>query len=639
MATVNAGGNLQAALDAAVSGGDKEIILEAGATWTGTYTLPSNTGVSPITVKRSGSQPSAIPMTGAGLATIATTSNGPALRTLTNSSHWRFSGIQFRQASGTGSDIVRLGDGLINTEPALPRDFIFDYCLFQNDSQAVNGMQMNAADVTIRNCAVRGVKYAGVESHAIIVWNAPGPYLVEDCYLEAGSCGFFVGGAGPAITNLVPSNIVFRRNTTTRPIALKSQTGWAIKNLFELKNARNVEVYGNIFENNWPDSQSGWSIVFTVRANSPNAAWTIIEHVLFRDNIVRHVPMGFNILGLDDQVENGQVYPSQPMNDVVIQNNLLWDVDRVAWAGPTGQTGSGSLMQINGGPRNLHVINNTMWSDGNIMNLVGNPIPGFVYQNNIVRKLLTPFESYGVFGNAVGEGNAALNAFAPNVQGYPNTVFTGNVLAGTTASVYNQYAGNFHPTAAAMQSEFVNPSTGNFRLNPGSTYAGKGADLDVIDAAIAGATPITMTPTSFTLVVGTPVSTTIVADGGDGGPYTFSVVAGALPAGLSLNGTSGLLSGTPTTQGSYNFTVRASDGTDTGDRAYSGTVAPDTAPPDGDILISEAVAIVNEWHATGISAFVPTMGGTVSPQAAAVLALTWYRDQLVSALEAAQEPP
>lgn len=42
-------------------------------------------------------------------------------------------------------------------------------------------------------------------------------------------------------------------------------------------------------------------------------------------------------------------------------------------------------------------------------------------------------------------------------------------------------------------------------------------------------------------------------------PYTTSVTSGSLPPGLSL-GTDGVLSGTPTTPGSYTFTVRADNG-------------------------------------------------------------------------------
>ena len=54
------------------------------------------------------------------------------------------------------------------------------------------------------------------------------------------------------------------------------------------------------------------------------------------------------------------------------------------------------------------------------------------------------------------------------------------------------------------------------------------------------------------------------------GPYTFAVTAGALPPGLSLNGTSGAIAGVPTSAGSYAFTVTATDSlAQTGSRAYT----------------------------------------------------------------------
>jgi hypothetical protein len=52
-------------------------------------------------------------------------------------------------------------------------------------------------------------------------------------------------------------------------------------------------------------------------------------------------------------------------------------------------------------------------------------------------------------------------------------------------------------------------------------------------------------------------SRVITASGGTGS-YGFRVVAGALPPGLTLS-RKGVLSGTPSTQGSFNFAVRATD--------------------------------------------------------------------------------
>lgn len=39
-------------------------------------------------------------------------------------------------------------------------------------------------------------------------------------------------------------------------------------------------------------------------------------------------------------------------------------------------------------------------------------------------------------------------------------------------------------------------------------------------------------------------------------PWTFTVTSGAMPPGLSLNASTGVISGTPTLQGAYNFTIR-----------------------------------------------------------------------------------
>jgi hypothetical protein len=93
------------------------------------------------------------------------------------------------------------------------------------------------------------------------------------------------------------------------------------------------------------------------------------------------------------------------------------------------------------------------------------------------------------------------------------------------------------------------------------------SDLGALDTD--GGVLILLSPTSLpTGSVGTPYSQMITASGGDS-PYSFAVTSGTLPNGLTLNA-SGLLSGDPTTGGTFNFTVTATDSNnDTGSRAYS----------------------------------------------------------------------
>ena len=56
---------------------------------------------------------------------------------------------------------------------------------------------------------------------------------------------------------------------------------------------------------------------------------------------------------------------------------------------------------------------------------------------------------------------------------------------------------------------------------------------------------------------GVAYSQTMTASGGTA-PYAFSVTSGSLPAGLTLS-TGGVLSGTPSTAGTSNFTMQATD--------------------------------------------------------------------------------
>ena len=65
-------------------------------------------------------------------------------------------------------------------------------------------------------------------------------------------------------------------------------------------------------------------------------------------------------------------------------------------------------------------------------------------------------------------------------------------------------------------------------------------------------------------------SQTLIASGG-GGSYTWSIVSGSLPAGLSLS-PGGVISGTPATAGAYSFTVQVSDGVSTATQSLSITI-------------------------------------------------------------------
>jgi pseudomonalisin len=74
------------------------------------------------------------------------------------------------------------------------------------------------------------------------------------------------------------------------------------------------------------------------------------------------------------------------------------------------------------------------------------------------------------------------------------------------------------------------------------------------------ATPLAVTssPALSNGTVGTSYSSALAATGGSA-PYSWTVSAGTLPAGLSLNASTGGVSGTPSAAGVFSFTVRVSD--------------------------------------------------------------------------------
>jgi hypothetical protein len=131
--------------------------------------------------------------------------------------------------------------------------------------------------------------------------------------------------------------------------------------------------------------------------------------------------------------------------------------------------------------------------------------------------------------------------------------------------------------------ELVNPNSGLCLTDPGGNT---GARLDIetctasaqqqwtLPSGGGGGNTVTVTsPGNQTSTVGTAASVPIHAsDSASGQTLTYS--ATGLPAGLSINSSSGLISGTPTTAGTSNVTVTAKDTTGaTGSASFTWTVS------------------------------------------------------------------
>jgi hypothetical protein len=241
-------------------------------------------------------------------------------------------------------------------------------------------------------------------------------------------------------------------------------SSFTVKNLFELKNAQRVVINGNVFEYNWLAAQAGHSIVFTPRNQEGTAPWSVVQHVQFTNNIVRHVASAINILGTDN------LQPSQQTNDIVIRNNVFQDINSAQYGG------TGWFVLIDGTP-GVTVDHNTVFEDGSSdLYGGGSTSTSFVFTNNILQN-----NNWAIMGTNASPGNGTIAMYFPQSQ------FQDNIIAAAPASSYP--TGNFYPSALSAVG-FVDLANGNYRLSSSSSYRNAGTDgkdiganIDAINAA------------------------------------------------------------------------------------------------------------------------------------------------------------
>jgi len=131
---------------------------------------------------------------------------------------------------------------------------------------------------------------------------------------------------------------------------------------------------------------------------------------------------------------------------------------------------------------------------------------------------------------------------------------------------------------------------------------GHGATQDV--TVVMNASP-TVSPTSatYTVDVDTPLATTPPVPSGGTGPFTWSSTP--LPSGLSLDATTGVISGSPTATGTYDVTLTATDA-DTEGATQDVTIVVDSSPslPVGATIPGEQASPFT---------FAPTLSGGTGP--------------------------
>ena len=181
------------------------------------------------------------------------------------------------------------------------------------------------------------------------------------------------------------------------------------------------------------------------------------------------------------------------------------------------------------------------------------------------------FSNYGSCTDVFAPGSNIISAW------YTSNTST-NTLSGTsmasphaTGAAALYLGANPNATPAQVQTALVNNSIPNTLTGVGTGSPNRLLNIDFLNVPSPVVT--VANPGNQASTVGTPVSLANSASGGTA-PYSWS--ATGLPAGLSINASTGTISGTPTTAGTSSVTVTATDSSSplkSGSRSFTWTVS------------------------------------------------------------------
>ena len=182
--------------------------------------------------------------------------------------------------------------------------------------------------------------------------------------------------------------------------------------------------------------------------------------------------------------------------------------------------------------------------------------------------------------DSAGGGNQTIVITGSNFSTNPTVLLIANSGANITPSTVTRNSAT-QITIVHAKSGFVNANE-PYDIKITNT---SGLSKTLVDAISVDNEPAWQTSTGA--LSGSPfnegdtLNVTLSATDPDGDTVAYSLQSGALPSGISLNSSTGVLSGTlPDESGNvtYNFTIRATANTKTTDRAFSLQNQNDTAP-------------------------------------------------------------
>jgi hypothetical protein len=468
---VAAGGNLQAALDSARRG--DVILLAPGATYVGSFKLRAKPGTAAdgwIVVTTDTPLPApgtrVTPASAASFAKLRTPSVEPAIETLQGASGWRLVGLDIGALTGVADNyglVVLDAQSAVTSLAHIPADLLLERVYVHGHSAMSTSrcVSLQSARTAIVDSYLSECHAKDRDSQAIAGWGGPGPYLIQNNYLEGAGENVMFGGADPALQDVSPSDITIRGNVFYKPLTWQGRV-WLVKNLLELKHAKRVLIEGNLFQHSWGDGQDGRAFIWqSINQGGGWGSWSTVQDVVFRYNRVHKVSGVFNF----SERYDGSSVPAARFS---IRHNLFTEVG--------GLPGTGGVYAIGGHIADLMITRNTGFGvkgsagGGNtwLQFALGTPQPTLVFTDNIGGDA-----QYNIHSPIAG-GLATIDALA-----IPRANFARNVMVDCCSSGTQwAWAGWFPTTRAAVG------LAADFSVPAGLPWSGVGADVRRVPAPL-----------------------------------------------------------------------------------------------------------------------------------------------------------
>lgn len=470
-------GGLQAALNAATCG--DELLLATGSVHVGHHGLPPRAcAANPIQIRTAGALPSpgtrVSPAIATNFAKIVSGNCDAPIWARNGASGYRITAVEVYSTCTEYIGTVYLGgDGRERfNRDSLVTDIVLDRVYLHGlpDQKNRRCLAMNGRRLAVINSYLSKCQSPDTDAQAVWISYGPGPYLIENNYLEGTGENILIGGSDSPSADMLPQDITIRRNFINKPEEWRLNPRWLVKNLLELKVGVRVLIEGNVFENSWSAGHTGFFGGFVSMNQSGTAPWSQVADVTFRKNYVRHSGSGWMTAATGTP-------NATPTARVVVEDNVFEDIGRL------DLRSDGRMAQISGPMADLRIAHNTfLHTPGGAANSAIYFAYGPITRGTITDNIFTA-GTYGIAGDGIGQGSTALAYYLPS------GLFAGNAFVGPVS--WPRPANTFFlPDLASVGFDAQLRLLATSPLKGRATDGGDpGARIDALLAATAGMKP------------------------------------------------------------------------------------------------------------------------------------------------------